>query len=130
MEWELGMKNEISYCAGTIVGKKNSIRDLFIEMYRWSKATENPQQLSDQAAYNILLGLEHFKSSVQFVNQEEGLITQLGTVWVKRNQLPITEPTPIYKDGKFYNQKGEEFCIIHQYDRDSKLQFDLKKIYN
>jgi len=130
MEWELGMKNEISYCAGTIVGKKNNIRDLFIEIYRWSKATENPQQLSDQAAYNILLRLENFKSSVQFVNQEEGFITQLGTVWIKRNELPITEPTPIYEDGKFYNQKREEFYIVHQYDRDSNLQSDLKKLYN
>jgi len=130
MEWELGMKNEISYCAGTIVGKKNNIRDLFIEIYRWSKTTSNPQQLSDQAAYNILLRLEHFKSSVQFVNQEEGFITQLGTVWIKRNELPITEPTPIYKDSKFYNQNGDEFYIVHQYDRDSNLQSDLKELYN
>lgn len=129
MEWEFGIKEQVSYCAGTIIGKRDSIRDLFIEIYRWSKTTANPQQLSDQAAYNVLLRLEHFKSSVQFVSQEEGCITQLGTVWVKRNELPITEPTPVYKDGKFYNQKGEEFCIVHQYDRDPIVKNDVIKRY-
>ena len=129
MEWEFGMKDQISYCAGTIVGKKNSIRDLFIEIYRWSKTTANPEQLSDQAAYNVLIHLDHFKNSVQFVSQEEGFATQLGTVWVKKNEIPLLEPTPTYKDGKFYNQKGEEFVIVHQYDRDTHLKAQIKNLY-
>lgn len=130
MEWQLWLKDEISYCAGTIVGKKNAIRDLFIDIYRWSKTTANPEQLSDQAAYNILLRLHQYSRGVDFVEQERGFITQLGTVWMKRNQLPITEPTPIYKDGKFYNQKGEEFYIVHQYDRDVKIKQEIYERYN
>ena len=129
MEWEYGMKNQISYCAGTIVGKRNAIRDLFIEIYRWSKTTANPEQLSDQAAYNVLIHLDHFKNSVQFVLQEEGFATQLGTVWIKKNEIPLLEPTPTYKDGKFYNQKGEEFVIVHQYDRDPHLKNQIKNLY-
>ena len=129
MEWEFGMKDQISYCAGTIVGKKNSIRDLFIEIYRWSKTTANPEQLSDQAAYNVLLHLEHFKNSVQFVTQEQGFATQLGTVWMKKNEIPLLEPTPIYKDDKLYNQKGEKFTIVHQYDRDPHLKSQIKNLY-
>jgi len=129
MEWEFGMKDQISYCAGTIVGKRNAIRDLFIEIYRWSKTTANPEQLSDQAAYNVLLHLEHFKNSVQFVTQEQGFATQLGTVWMKKNEIPLLEPTPIYKDDKFYNQKGEQFTIVHQYDRDPHLKSQIKNLY-
>jgi len=129
MEWEFGMKDQISYCAGTIVGKRNAIRDLFIEIYRWSKTTANPEQLSDQAAYNVLIHLDHFKNSVQFVSQEEGFATQLGTVWIKKNEIPLLEPTPTYKDGKFYNQKGEEFVIVHQYDRDPYLKNQIKNLY-
>lgn len=129
MEWELGIKNEISYCAGTIVGKKEAIRDMFIDIYRWSKTTANPQQLSDQAAYNIIIRLNHYKSIVTFVNQEMGFVTQLGTVWVNKNKFPLKEPTPIYKDGKFYNQNGEEFCIVHQYDRDSNIKEEIKNKY-
>lgn len=129
MEWEFGMKNEISYCAGTIVGKKESIRDLFIDIYRWSKTTSNPEQLSDQAAYNILLRLNHYKNSVDFVEQERGFATQLGTVLINKYKFPLIEPTPIYKNNKFYNQNGDEFVIVHQYDRDIKIKEEIKNLY-
>jgi hypothetical protein len=128
MEWEW-LQHKISYCAGTIVGKGYALKDLFIEIYRWSLTTSNTGQLSDQAAYNVLINLNHFKENVQFVEQEAGFVTQLGTVWVKRNELPITEPTPIYKDGKFYNQNGEEFIIVHQYDRDPKIKQEIINLY-
>jgi hypothetical protein len=128
MEWEW-LQHKISYCAGTIVGKGYALKDLFIEIYRWSLTTSNTGQLSDQAAYNVLINLNHFKENVQFVEQEAGFVTQLGTVWVKGNELPITEPTPIYKDGKFYNQNGEEFVIVHQYDRDPKIKQEIINLY-
>jgi hypothetical protein len=128
MEWEW-LQHKISYCAGTIVGKGYALKDLFIEIYRWSLTTSNTGQLSDQAAYNVLINLNHFKENVQFVEQEAGFVAQLGTVWVKRNELPITEPTPIYKDGKFYNQNGEEFVIVHQYDRDPKIKQEIINLY-
>ena len=128
MEWEW-LQNKTSYCAGTIVGKKEAMRDLFIEIYRWSKTTSNPEQLSDQAAYNVLINLHHFKNVVQFVNQEEGFATQLGTVLIKAHVLKLTEPTPIFRDGKFYNQSGEEFCIVHQYDRNLDIKKIIKDLY-
>lgn len=130
MEWEFGMKDQISYCAGTIVGKMEAIRDLFIDIYRWSKTTANPQQLSDQAAYNVLLRLHHYKNSVELVEQEKGFVTQLGTVWVNKDKFPITEPTPTYKDGKFYNQNGDEFYIVHQYDRLEEIKKEIYERYN
>lgn len=130
MEWEFGIKEQISYCAGTIVGKKEAMRDLFIDIYRWSKTTANPEQLSDQAAYNVLLRLQHYKSSVDFVEQERGFVTQLGTVLINKDKFPLTEATPIYKDGKFYNQKGEEFTIVHQYDRDPQIKKEIYERYN
>jgi hypothetical protein len=130
MEWQFGMKDQISYCAGTIVGKKEAIRDLFIDIYRWSKTTANPEQLSDQAAYNVLLRLDHYKHSVDFVEQERGFVTQLGTVLINKDKFPLTEPTPTYKDEKFYNQKGEEFYIVHQYDRDPQLKKVIYERYN
>lgn len=129
MEWELGIKDQISYCAGTIVGKKEAIRDLFIDIYRWSKTTANPQQLSDQAAYNVLIHLNQYKKIVQFVNQEEGFATQLGVVFMRDENQKITEPKPIYRERKFYNQIGEEFCIVHQYDRNEIIKKEIKTLY-
>lgn len=129
MEWEFGLKDQISYCAGTIIGKKEAIRDLFIDIYRWSKTTANPQQLSDQAAYNVLIHLNQYKSIVQFVNQEQGLATQLGVVFMRDGNQKIIEPRPIYKEGKFYNQMGEEFYIVHQYDRNELIKKEIKNLY-
>ena len=128
MEWEW-LQNKTSYCAGTIVGKGYALKDLFIEIYRWSLTTANQGQLSDQAAYNVLINLNHFKENVQFVNQEEGFVTQLGTVFIKGNELPILEPTPIYKDTKFYNQNGDEFVIVHQYDRNEQIKQQIYQKY-
>jgi hypothetical protein len=130
MEWDFGMKEQISYCAGTIVGKREAIRDLFIDIYRWSKTTANPEQLSDQAAYNVLLRLHHYKSSVEFVEQERGFVTQLGTVLINKDKFPLKEPTPIYKDGKFYNQNGDEFYVVHQYDRHPQIKKVIYERYN
>ncbi|NDB80705.1 hypothetical protein EB155_12660, partial [archaeon] len=86
MEWEW-LQNRTSYCAGTIVGDSEYLRDLFIDIYRWSMTTANPDQLSDQAAYNVLINLKQFSDIVQFVNQEEGFVTQLGTVLVKKEEF-------------------------------------------
>lgn len=129
MEWELGIKEQISYCAGTIIGKKEAIRDLFIDIYRWSLTTSNPQQLSDQAAYNVLIHLNQYKNIVQFVKQEEGLATQLGVVFMRDDTQKITEPKPIYREGKFYNHRGEEFYIVHQYDRNEMIKKEIKNLY-
>ena len=130
MEWEW-LQNKTSYCAGTIVGKGFALKDLFIEIYRWSMTSSNQGQLSDQAAYNVLINLNHFKENVQFVNQEEGFVTQLGTVLIKKEEFKnvLLEPTPIYSEGKIYTQDGKEFCLIHQYDRDPKLKNEFYQKY-
>ena len=124
MEWEW-LQNLPSYCAGTIVGDSEYLRGLFISIYRWSLTTSNPEQLSDQAAFNVLINLPQFKDIVQKVEQEEGFVTQLGTVWVKKDHFgdKLLEPTPKLEiDDKLVNQEGHSFVIVHQYDRDEKLK--------
>ena len=63
LEWEW-LQNKVSYCAGTIVGDSDYLRDLFINIYRWSMTTANPDQLSDQAAYNVLINLNLIKDQI------------------------------------------------------------------
>ena len=119
LEWEW-LQNKVSYCAGTIVGDSDYLKDLFINIYRWSMTSANPDQLSDQAAYNVLINLNPIADSVQKVNQEEGFVTQLGTVLVKKDEFKdvLLEPTPIVDENYIVkNQKGETFCLVHQYDR-------------
>ena len=132
MEWEW-LQNKTSYCAGTIVGESEYLRDLFIDIYRWSMTTANPDQLSDQAAYNVLINLKQFSDVVQFVNQEEGFVTQLGTVLVKKDEFKdvLLEPTPIVDENYIVkNQKGEVFPLVHQYDRIPQFKEFIYKKYS
>lgn len=131
MEWEW-LQHLPSYCAGTIVGDSEYLRDLFISIYRWSLTTSNPEQLSDQAAFNVLINLSQFKDIVQKVKQEEGFVTQLGTVLVKKAHFgdKLLEPTPLV-DSNFIvkNQKGEVFPLVHQYDRIPQFKEFIYKKY-
>ena len=131
MEWEW-LQNKTSYCAGTIVGNAEYLRDLFIDIYRWSMTTANKEQLADQAAYNILINLKQFKNIVQKVEQEEGFVTQLGTVLVNKEKFKnvLLEPTPNVDENYIVtNQKGEVFPLVHQYDRIPQFKEFIEKKY-
>lgn len=128
MEWEW-LQNEEIYCAGTIVGKKEAIRDLFIDIYRWSLTTSNPEQLADQAAYNILIRLHQFKDRVQFVKQQEGFAAQLHLKLKKGNTLPYTEILPNIDGIEVKNEKGELYTLVHQYDRNDELKQLIENKY-
>jgi hypothetical protein len=128
MEWEW-LQNEEIYCAGTIVGKKEAIRDLFIDIYRWSLTTSNPQQLADQAAYNILIHMHQWKDKVQFVKQQEGFAAQLHLKLKKGDILPYTEELSTIDGNEIKNSKGELYTLVHQYDRNEELKQLIENKY-
>ena len=128
MEWEW-LQNEEIYCAGTIVGKKEAIRDLFIDIYRWSLTTSNPQQLADQAAYNILIHMHQWKDKVQFVKQQEGFAAQLHLKLKKGDILPYTEELSTIDGDEIKNSKGELYTLVHQYDRNEELKQLIENKY-
>lgn len=128
LEWEF-LQHKTSYCIGVVIGKCNVLKDLFLSIFRWSMNTLNPIEMADQTSFNILISMNNFKNVVQFVNQEEGFVTHLNTVWVEKSRFNLLEPTPIFKNDKFYNQNGEEFVIVHQYNRDVNLNNTIRKIY-
>ena len=128
MEWEWLQTKEI-HCAGTIVGKRDAIRDLFIDIYRWSLTTSNPEQLADQAAYNILIHLNQFKDKVQFVKQQEGFAAQLHLKLKKGDTLPYTEILPNINGIEVKNEKGELYTLVHQYDRNEELKKLIENKY-
>ena len=124
LEWNW-LQHEESYCAGTILGDKEYIMDLFHNIFRWGITGENPAQAADQPAYNILIKQKQFKDIVQFVPQESALAVQMGTTYIKKDFFgdKLMEPTPlVLEDGTVTNQKGEPFCIVHQYDRNENLK--------
>ena len=83
--------------------------------------------------HNVLINLSQFKNIVQKVNQEEGFVTQLGTVLVNKEKFKdvLLEPTPNVDENYIVtNQKGEVFPLVHQYDRIPQFkEFINKKIF-
>lgn len=130
LEWEWTQHNT-SYCAGTIVGRVEYMRDLFIEIYHWSKATDNPSQLSDQAAYNVLIHLEHFKDLVDKGLQNDGFAVQMGTSYNPKFQSVLDQRAPIVTDdGIVLNvETNEPFYLVHQYDRYEPLKQQVHERY-
>ncbi len=128
MEWEWLQHEEI-HCAGTIVGKRDAIRDLFIDIYRWSLTTSNPEQLADQAAYNILIHLNQFKDKVQFVKQQEGFAAQLHLTLKNGDTLPYTEVLPTIEGTDIKTNTGELYTLVHQYDRNEELKKLIENKY-
>lgn len=129
MEWGW-LQHRTSYCAGTIVGKRDALAGLFANIYRWSITTSNPEQLSDQAAYNVLINMHPYKQVVQFVNEHEGFAVQLGTTYTRGRIIPRTEDISLYEDGVFKTRDtGKVFSIVHQYDRDFQVKQDMIKRY-
>lgn len=129
MEWEWLQNKEI-YCAGTIAAKKEALRGLFLSIYRWSLQTNNPQQLADQAAYNILIHLHQFKDKVQFVKQQEGFAAQLHLKYnFKTPELCTEKFANVDEEGWVTNDKGELYSIVHQYDRNPNLKQVIESRY-
>jgi hypothetical protein len=130
-EWSW-LQNHESYCAGIIIGQREYVRDLFKDIYRWALTGNNPAQLADQAAFNILIRMKQFESIVQFVKQDEGLAVHMGVPWMKRvsHHTKITSPIPsIMNDGTVITTDATPFAIVHQYDRDNRLRQAIHKKY-
>jgi hypothetical protein len=109
------VKDNLIYNAGTISGCFDTIVDLFIVIYNMCQGfgTRNP----DQAAYNVLLSLEPYKSITKFNMSEDGWAAQLGTSMVDKFSNVLVEPSPIYENGEIVTSKRQPFVIVHQYNR-------------
>lgn len=128
------IKDNLIYNAGTISGKFQTILDMFIVIYNMCQGfkTANP----DQAAYNLLLSLEPYKSKTKFNMSEDGWAAQLGTTmnpsalnYFKNN---IVENLPIVdeKNQLICTSNGTPFVIVHQYNRLPELIQMMRKKYS
>ena len=128
------IKDNLIYNAGTISGKFQTILDMFIVIYNMCQGfkTANP----DQAAYNLLLSLEPYKSITKFNMSEDAWAAQLGTTmnpsalnYFKAN---IVEKLPIVdkNNGLVCTSTGKPFVIVHQYNRMPELIQMIHKKFN
>lgn len=111
------MKNNTIWNCGVLAGDVRFMKDLFLNIYLLSinNTVHNP----DQAALNVLLNMEPYKSITKFALSEDGWACQAGTSRdTSKNFAPyLLEPMPQF-DGEYARtSQGVKYTILHQYDR-------------
>jgi hypothetical protein len=126
------MKYQKIYNAGTLAGCFTAIRDIVLNVFLLSRfnRVHNP----DQAALNILLSLEPYKSITRFSESEDAWACQAGTTVdpskINKYKQYLTEPEPHFDGNYVYTSKGIKFCIVHQYDRVPSWKHMISEKYN
>ena len=113
------LKDKPIWNCGVQAGDPIVMKDLWLTIYNMSvnNAIHNP----DQAAYNVLLNLEPYKSITKYSMSESGWACQSGTtidpVKIKEFLPNLLEAQPVWKDGYSYTSTGIKHAVLHQYDR-------------
>ena len=118
LEWPR-IKDKVSFCAGVIAGEPKPVADLFLNIFRWSLTGATPYQSPDQAALNVLMDMEPYKSYIQKTFHKDTWVTHLG-ISLDKPELHgpfLQDSLPQVKDNLIVNSEGLPFTIVHQYDR-------------
>jgi hypothetical protein len=129
-------------CAGVIAGKAKVVTDLFFALYTICKNL--PAEIPggggpDQAALNVMLSLEPYRSITKFCTTDDDWVCHLGTSmaaieagsggigqYCRMYGQPALDyfrtkmigADPKLEDGLVINPlTGAPYCIVHQYDR-------------
>lgn len=112
------------YNAGVMAGDIVIMKDLFLSIALYCNGM--PSYIEggggpDQAAYNILLSLSPFKDIVAFADHDSGWAAQLGTT-ADPNKIGLYKSlllgeSPLFDGASVKNSKGEDYMVVHQYDR-------------
>lgn len=126
-------KNKIVVNAGVMAGKFHAMRDLFLNIFllcehkpRYIEGGGGP----DQAAYNILMNMQHYVDVSDVYSNDDAWAAQLGTIGPQVNfpMVPVNT-TAQFVDNKVCNSFGEPYVIAHQYDRVPEWKEILEKKY-
>ena len=112
-------KNNPIYNVGVLGGTGEYMKDLFLNIFLSS--INKPVSVVDQSVFNGLIQTQPYKNIIKFADQMSGWACQAGTVAdpnvINSFRPNLLENEPIFKNGKVYTSTGEEFTIVHQYDR-------------
>jgi hypothetical protein len=125
------------YNCGVLAGETNTMKDLFLNIFLTSLGA--PQQVPggggpDQAALNILLNLEPYKSITKFATSEEGWACQAGTtadpLKIDTFRPHLLEPEPAWDGEHVTTSTGAIFPIVHQWDRIPSWKSKIEQKYS
>jgi hypothetical protein len=120
------------YNAGTIAGRGGVMKDLALNVFLSSRHNHIPY--TDQAALNILLSLEPYRSITRFNRPDADWACQAATIAAGSEYLATQgKPAPAWTpgfDGEYVLARdGGKYCIVHQYDRVPEWKTRLQAKY-
>jgi hypothetical protein len=120
------------YNAGTIAGRGAVMRDLALNVFLSSRHNHIPY--TDQAALNILLSLEPYRSITRFNRPDADWACQAATIAADSEYLatqgkPAPAWTPVFDGDHVLAGNGARYCIVHQYDRVPEWKARLQSKY-
>lgn len=127
------MKDRPIYNAGSMAGKYEQFIDFSLAVFLLIQNNKEP--MPDQAAVNILLSLEPYKSITKFNDHDDNWACQCGTtvdpakIQKFRPNLLCPEPMFNFNDGCAYTSKGEKYVLLHQYNRVPEWKNIVEKKY-
>jgi hypothetical protein len=132
------MQDKPIYNAGTIAGEFDTFLDFCYNIFLMCQGA--PMDVPggggpDQAALNILLSLEPYKSITKFNTHEDDWACQCGTT-VDPNKIDgfrgnfLVKTEPVWRDNdSVYNNKDDKYVLVHQYNRVPEWNEKLRKKY-
>jgi len=126
--WEMAKEWKI-YNVGVVAGISRNMMGLFLNLYTMTVGRYIP---SDQSAYNILVNLTNADQFYQ-TGHSDNWAAQLGTTLDPQKShydSLLVEVKPMVRDGLVYNQRGQLFHIVHQWDRVPGLNETINQRYS
>lgn len=107
------------YNVGTLAGEAEYVKDLAGMIFQLSLA--RPDWVADQAAFNLLINWQPYRGVTRFARLADAWACNLHVTHKPDQRAEfgpyLLEPRPLIVDGEVYNQAGEAFHIVHQWDR-------------
>jgi len=94
------------------------MRLIYLMLYNTTRGT------ADQAALNVLIGIEPLRSHVVPIEVDDGWAIHLAAVMWKLLPEPIM---PKIEDGVVKTHDGRIYAIVHQYDRHRQLRMQVER---
>ncbi len=122
-------KNNEIFNVGVLAGHGYAIRDLALNIF--VSCLNRPIPICDQSTFNFMISQNPYTSLSKYTRSEEGWAAQLGTTGdpTKASQFGpvLLEEKPKLENGVVTTSKGEEFYIVHQYDRVPSMRKALEE---
>jgi hypothetical protein len=117
------LAGETARNVGVLAGEARAVSDLCLAISMTAGASGFG--IADQSAYNLLLSLEPYRSSAQWLTSEDAFVCQVGTLAdpakIEALRPHLREREPRLFGDAVLTPAGERYAIVHQYDRNPAM---------